>query len=251
MAKENNDRGFIYVAALAIIVLGIVAFSAREASISGINGSLGKGSVITVGASGISYDLPSQATIYVALNGTGNSTAAATANVTKTLNAINNSIGGYINWNQTYVTTTGYSSYKVYNSSAYAVFENLVIVIPNIANVSSAISSISQVPNAYISSVQPMLSDQQLTTMRSVALWRALNNATVQAQLLAGPSASIRQTNITVNSYSVVPYPAYANSFIASAKSAGGSQSSPYYGGRSKLVESVSVVFTFQKGCGC
>ncbi|MDE1833101.1 MAG: SIMPL domain-containing protein [Candidatus Micrarchaeota archaeon] len=245
---HSHDRGFVYVAALAIIVLGIVALSAREASISGINASLNKGSVITVGATGVSYDLPSQSTLYLVVNATGNTTAAATANITATLNQLNGTINGYINGNQTYVSTTGYSSYRIYNSSDYAVFENLAVVIPNIANVSSAIGAISQIPNAYITGVQPMLSDQQITSMRSVALWRALQNATAQAQLLAAPGSVLRQSNITVNTYSVIPYPAYANSFVSAASK--GAQT-PYYGGRSKLVESVSVVFTFQKGCGC
>ncbi|MDE1810787.1 MAG: SIMPL domain-containing protein [Candidatus Micrarchaeota archaeon] len=248
MPKENHDRGFVYVAALAIIVLGIVAFSAREVSLNG--SGMTKGSVILVGASGIAYDTPAEATMYLLVNGTGNSTAAATANVSTTLAAVNKTISGYINGNTTYISTTGYSSYRIYNSTNYAVYENLAVTVPNITNIGSAISGVSQIPNVYVSSVQPMLSDQQLSVMRADALWRALQNATVQAQVLAGPGSQIKQTNITVNTYSVVPYPAYANSFaVAGGTSKAAAQT--YYGGRSKLVESVSVTFTYQRGCGC
>lgn len=194
---------------------------------------------ISVSASGIAYGSPQAATLYVLINGSGNTPEIATSNLSLSLSAFNSTVSKYIGGNLSRITTQSYSLQKVYNTTMYQASEYVSVSIPNIASISSLLGALSTINNVYINQVSADLSGQQVAAMTNEALKLALQNATAQAQTLAGNS-TLTITNIsTIQSG---PYPSYRY-FSAAANTAGGNPI--YFSGRQAVEETVNVQFSY------
>ncbi|MDE1869628.1 MAG: SIMPL domain-containing protein [Candidatus Micrarchaeota archaeon] len=253
--------------ALVLSIISIVAVIAL------VSGAIGGGSVhtITVSASGTAYGYPDQGTIYMYLNGTGKSPSSANANLTGTVDAIGAALAPYLNNNMSLIQTQSYNIYKgkillctnitrgptvnlpapfycssslnytslycCYNQTAYIAAQSVVATIPNINNVSSAFSSVSNIPNVYSQSLSQKISDKQGSMLLNLSLEGALANATAQAQALAGSANNVRVLNVSVSGG-----PIYYPTYFANGASASSSGSS-FFAGRIGVTRSVSVVF--------
>lgn len=230
------DSFLFIIAVLAILVMGILL----ALTIAYPQGLLSHNmTYVTVTGSGVAYAIPSNATIFVTLNGTGSTPAIATSNLSLTLNEFNYTILKYAGGNSSRITTQSYSLYKVYNKSAYSATETVSVSIPSISNVTPALTALSLIQNVYINSVSSQLSQQQTAALTSSALQSALDNATAQAEQLSG-NAVLYQKNVTV-SKNYIYYPYY--SLAANANPVSG-QGPLYFNGREGVSEQVTVVFT-------
>ncbi len=239
----------------AIVILAIIVFGALIVSSSFSNGMWGgrspkatNNSIITISASGTVTNTSSQAVLYVTMNGTGLTNQLAVHNISATLSAFNSTILKYVNGNLSMISTSYFNVYKLYNASGYVATESDMVTIPNINNVSGVISALSNIPYVYVSSASPQLSSAQVSAMRISALSLALSNATSQARALIGPNDTIYATNISVNNYYVYPFP-YAAGGVASPGTLNSNVNitPQFYGGTNRVVESVTVVFTYGK----
>ncbi len=232
----KTETYLVVIAALAILVMG-AALAMEAVYQHGTAGSTTQPVYITVSAQGFSYGSPTQALLYLSLNGSGPTPTIATSNASLTVQKLNYSILRFMDGNASMMKTLSYSLFKEANSSQYEVVERLRAKIPDIENASAAIDAISAFGNVYIDSVSAVLSDSQISVMRNHALADALSNATSQARALAG-NATVRVRNITVNSYSVFPY-AFSGSTGIEAKSPAGM----IYAGQDQVSESITVTF--------
>jgi uncharacterized protein YggE len=232
----KTEKLFATVTIIALAITGVVLV----ATVLYPQGIIGTNQInyIMISASGFASSRPSQAIVSLNINGSGATTAMATANISVTLNVLNSSLEKYINGNTTLIKTLSYSLYKVYNESVYTAVESLQVKIPNIQNVSPLLGDISSVPNVYVSDVSAVLSDSQATALRSQALQNALANATAQAQALAG-NKILTLHNITVNSYYIYPYSLGASAALRS------DVTPAFFGGENKVVESITTSFSY------
>lgn len=232
----------VLITLFSILIMGAIVVLAVSRPPSLFGAGPGQGT-ITVSAEGFAYGYPQQAYIYVSLNGSGQTASIASANASLALQRLNFSVERYLGGNLSRIKTTSYQLYKIHNSSAYEVYENLQLLIPNIDNLSYALANVSGISNVYVNSVSPVLSDYQIGGMRSQALAAALQNATSQAEILAH-NASITQHNITVDSYTVMPlvYSAYGSAYQAPSPS----QGLVYYTGRNEVSESITASFSYK-----
>ncbi|MGI0134473.1 MAG: SIMPL domain-containing protein [Candidatus Micrarchaeaceae archaeon] len=226
--------GIIVVAALAIIGVAWVGpeLSAQQS-----------GSTISVYSTGASYGLPSQALVYLTVNGTGNTTQLATENLSATLLSLNSTLSKFINDNWTLVSTQSYSVYKIYNKSGYEATESVYVTLPNINNSSAFLGATSAIPNVYVTGIQSMLSEWQVSMLRTSALQYAMANATSIARTLAGSGMSVTPGNITVSGFNVYPYG--TNNFNSAAAASTVISNPAFYTGRSKVVEAITVQFRY------
>lgn len=263
MAKSDNQGNLsLIISVIALIGVGAVFLGANQ----------GAPHTIAVSASGVAYGYPDQATIYMSMNGTGQTPAAANSNLSQTTSAVAIALGPYVNNNQSLIQTQSYNIYKgrflvctnvtkgptinlpapfscslefanssslycCYNQTAYVATQSVMVTIPNINNVSAAFTAISNIPNVYSQSLSQSLSEKQNAMLMNNSLSSALANATAQAQLLAGSRGTVVVQNITVYN-SPVYYPAY----FANAAHAG-AQPSSFFAGRVGVTRSVNVVF--------
>lgn len=246
-----DDDFILYIIVLVAVIIfsALIAFSFESNGNAGSGAKSGNTSValnqLSVSASGSVSNVSTQALLYIAINATGPTTQAATANLSATINQFNATISKYINGNISRITTSNYNTYRVFNSTSFQAQESITVLIPNISNTSAAIGAISNIPNIYVAQASPQLSNAQIKIMRTAALKLALANATSQAEALIGPNDSIYATNISVNNYVVYPFP-YATA------SAAGPGSTPvitpkFYGGTNQVTESVNVEFSWGK----
>ena len=196
---------------------------------------------ITVSATGTARGTPSMAIMYLTVNGTGNTTQIATANLSLSLARLNSTLDKYIS-NQSLITTTSYSLGRFYinytTGQGYQAVEQLSVTVTNANDIGTLIGSVSEVDNVYIDGVNSQLSDSQSNSLIHQALQLAVANATALAQTAAGNGTGVQIQNITINSYQILPLP-----FAAGASSL---PASPiYYTGQSEVRESVSAVFTY------
>lgn len=256
----KQESIFYIIIIIAVVVVAALALTGLVSNWKTGANSTKPTNMVKITASGSASNEPSQALIYVTINGTGATTGSAVQNLSSTINEFNSSIYKFVNGNLSAVTTSSYSvnrpycyQYAPYNKTScyngYVAEESLSIMIPNIRNVSAVLGSTASIPNVYVTYVSAALSDSQATTLRQQALESAIANATSQAGAVIGPNDMIYSTNVTVNSYYAYPYPygvsatASANGGTASvAPSAIGPQ---FYGGTNQVEESVSVVFYY------
>ncbi len=220
------------------------------------------GSTITITATGSASMPGGGAELYLYVNGTGNTTQSAVANLSRTLSTVNSSLSGYLNGNLSLITTQYFNVGKVtlcvpypyvalpawcsgnYNKTSYQAYESVSVDIPNAKNATGVLVALSGIPNVYVSSIQAKLTDQQTAALRGEALASAMSNATVQATALA-PSGKVSPLNITVNNYYVYPLPYSFGGTPVAAQAAASSQAvnSLFYSGTSSITESITVVF--------
>jgi uncharacterized protein YggE len=259
----------------AIALIAVLVFAALMVfSLEGSIGTRGSNRMLSISATGSAYNKSSEAQISVTINGTGTTSALAVQNLSSTLGRFNSTAYGFLNGNYSLLATTYYSVYKPYsypcgvyaggvsgiiptpicnmsktsNLSNYVAVEEITVTLPNISNVSSFLGAVGSIPNVYVTSTYPLLSDRQATMLRSEALAAALANATSQAKALIG-NDTILSTNITVNNYYVYPYElAGAGSGISTINGNVTPTTTigpEFYSGLNKVTESINVVFYY------
>jgi uncharacterized protein YggE len=193
-------------------------------------------STISITATGSAYAQPNEVILYITANSTQTTASAATSNLSIELSEINATIMPYVNSNSSAINTESYSlqriqscypepipmnsiqSQYVYTKCVYTNYSatsELKATLP-VSNASSVLYSLSNIKDVYISNVQASLSNSQLLSLQSMALQRALQNATSQAQELNG-GMSVTAENITViNSY-YLPSPIISIEALTSA----------------------------------
>ncbi|MDE1857308.1 MAG: SIMPL domain-containing protein [Candidatus Micrarchaeota archaeon] len=230
MKSENLFAivGLIAIIALAAAVLVAVAYP------GGVKGPQER--FITVYASGLASAVPQQGVVYIVVNGTGPTSQSAVQNLTATMTSLNTTLVKYVNGNYSNIATQSYYVYKRYNATGYEATESVTVQVPNVSTTSSLLGAVSLIPNAYVQGVNSKLSDWQENALRTMALQNAVENATTQAQAVAGPSATVTPANITVSNFQVYPYG------LASASNAAGPA---YYQGTGKVVVQISAMFRY------
>ncbi len=154
----------------------------------------------------------------------------------------------YVNGNLSNILTT---SYNLYNQSdyyytsynGYVAEEHFSITIPNINNASAVLGSLASINGISVSGLTQEFSKTQLASLRTMALQRALSNATEQAQELL-PGKKLVAKNISVNYYNPIVMP-FALSAASSANSAGTGTNPGYFAGTRVVTGSVTVVFSY------
>lgn len=248
----KNDILFLYVIVLLAIIVfgGLSVYSfilVGRHSAPTTTTTVTNTQQLTISASGTVYNRSTQSDLYVTVNATGLTNAAAVQNISLTLDKFNSTILKYVDGNLSRVTTSYFQVYKLYNKTGYQATESLTVTIPQIANTSAAINALSNISDVYVGSAQPQLSDAQISIMRVNALADAMANATSQAHALVGNS-SLQVLNITLNNYRI--YPIEGAGAVSSPGASGGAPSSApvnitpqFYGGTNQVTESVTVVF--------
>ena len=97
------------------------------------------------------------------------------------------------------IQTTSYNLYRPYNSSVYTASEGIVVLLP-INYTEGAIAALSMINGTYITGVNVQLSKSQVSSLSSTALAIAMQNATTQAQNVAGPNVPLKISSVSINS---------------------------------------------------
>ncbi len=232
MAKA--EKLFLAVAIVAILALASVQIVGELAHYPIASPALTN---ITISATGSASAAPQAAVLYIYANGTGSTTALATANLSQTVSAINSTLYPYVSGNLSNIQTTSYQLGRQYNSSLFKATESISATVP-LSQAGAALDSLSTIPNVYLTDVSVQLSGQQSATLRSEALNAAVANATAQAQQIAGPNVRLVVVSVTANgAYYVTP-----GLYTASASNA------QIFGGTSSIVESVTVKYSYSSG---
>ena len=230
------DSLLALIAIVALLIMGIAVIAALLS-----HGIQSHQRYIMVSALGSVYGTPSEAVMYLTVNGTGNTTEIATANLSLSLARLNGTLDKYIS-NQSMMTATSYTLGKFYDNSSklrgYQAVEQLTVTITNADNVSALIGSVSGISNVYIGGVESQFSAMQSNSLMHDALQLAIANATSLAQTAAGNGKVVLQ-NITINSYQILPLVSFGASAAAAVPNP------VYFTGRSEVRESVSAVFSY------
>lgn len=253
----KNELALYLVIILAVVIFAaLLIFTLQSTSRLGGGTSTVNMNQLTISASGTVSNSSSQASMYLIVNGTGTTSQLAVQNISATLNKFNSTILKYVNGNLSRISTSYFNVYKNYNKTGYTATEGLNLILPNIKNVSGAISSLSNISDLYVVGASPQLSDAQTSAMRIRALSLAMSNATAQAYALIGNNETIYATNISVNNYRIFPY-GYALGASSAVVPSGApvqninsSVPTQFYGGTSQVTESVTVVFTYGRNTG-
>lgn len=247
----DNIRA-IEIISLVLSVIAIISVAVVVCISCTNQGILNNGSTthtISVYASGTVSGKPAQSTLYVMINGTGNTTEIAVSNLSNSLVAFNESVSKYINYNSSYITTQNYRVYQPYvrnntTNITYTAAEYLMVTIPNLENLSYVLGAFSMIPNVYVNSAQVEFSDSQKQALTAQAYAKAMSNATAQAQAIAG-ARDIYMINVTAQHGYLNPYPITTATITSYYKEA---PSNPlYYANTSNLTASVNVVFGYRK----
>ncbi len=263
MARKEYDVRINYSMPLAVMVVAIVVIVLVFAAFAVWHTSPTQMSLIKITSSGTVTAVPSEASVYMYLNGTGATSAAAVANLSSIAGTLNQTLMPLLNGNLSDMQTlsynvyvpgecptnaTPYYYYKPYycippgGAKFYVAAESLLVTIPNSTNINGAISKIAQVAGVGVGSVSAKISDSQQAALGQQALTLALANATSQAKSLAGSGVQVSVINITVNNGGYF-YPVYATGGgVASSANASKNQSS-FFVGTVDVTRSVSVVF--------
>ena len=193
---------------------------------------------ITVTASGTSYAYPQAATLYVLMNGTGRSAAIATANLSLTLSEFNYTVSKYVGGNLSRIQTQSYLLQRIWNTSNYSATELVSVTVPQIQNVSPLLGTLSLIQNVYINQVTSHLTNDQISQLRQSSLSLAINNATMQAQIVAGNS-TVRMMNVTISGSYYYPYPVYSNAESSS-------KNPQFFNGVQGVTEQIYTVFSYR-----
>jgi uncharacterized protein YggE len=258
MKQENNNGPYYAVALVAcvlIVTLGVLFSGALKGgtATTTIQQAGGNLSWVTVQASGSMVGIPSMATVSLYINATGNTTSAATANLSAKLTAFNKTVYGYVGGNMSLVSTGYYNvgkpdqyyypyTNKTNSSVPYQAQEYITVTLPQIGKLNSFLSNITSVQGLQVQSVSATLSNAQITQLRKQALQAAVANATSQAVSIIG-NRTILNTTVTIEGYNSYPYPLYASAN-------GGASLAPnsrlYYNGTSSVTESIEAAFFYR-----
>ncbi len=247
----ENEKNLAYMIVLLLgiviimqvfLIVGLKMQNIQTAVTSAVN-QKNTGS-IEITATGSASGIPTEGLLTVGVSGRGSTAYAATYNLSKDVSELNATVIKYLNGNLSNIATT---SYNLYNQSGnyytsyngYVAEEYMSITIPSINNASSVLGSLASVNGISISGLSQKFSSNQLSSLRSVALQRALSNATDQAEGLL-PGKTLVARNISVSYYNpiVIPY-AFATSAALPSPNPG------YFTGSESVTGSVNVVFSY------
>lgn len=229
-----NNTGFgTYVFAILVVILlaGIIATMVLFPN--GFQGSSSQKTIV-VRASGSASGYPESGTIYVTLNGTGQTPSIATSNLSLNVAKLNYTLQKYANSSS--IRTIYYSLSKIRNSSMYSATEG-VEVDTSASNISSILGSVASISGLSITGATAKLSGSQTDKLIGQALSAAMSNATSQAALLANSSV----TPVNISSYSSYIYPMYAGGAVSSV--AFSTQPPTFFIGTQTVTEQITVVF--------
>lgn len=242
MVNDNNNSSNIRIVAVAIIIAGLaIAYALSLPQNHGSSG--GSQGLITVTATGSVSAYPTQAVFYLNTNGSGPTSAAATLNLSATMNRLNGTVLPFLNGNTSLITTQYYNVYRPYNSTFFVASESLMITLQNSSKAAPMLLAISSVPNVYVSNVQPQLSSAQISALRNQAIAAAMANATAQAMALNVNGGQISVVNVSINNYYVYPFPYPVFATGSGSANLNQSLNSLFYSGTSKVTESVTATF--------
>ena len=255
MKNENNLSYLIVFLLGAIIVMQFLAVGGmrlpNQQTVVVLNRSQAQqnnAGYITLTASGSARGVPESGMLSVAVDGKGSTAYAATYNLSRGVSQLNATILKYIDGKLSNIATT---SYNLYNQSdyyytsynGYVASERFSITIPNINNASAVLGSLSSINGVSVSGLAQQFSKTQLASLRTIALQRALSNASEQAQELL-PGRTLVAKNISVNYYNPIVVP-FALSAVPTASSGATNPRPGYFTGMQTVTGSVSVVFAY------
>jgi uncharacterized protein YggE len=264
---KSNELLYALIGIVLVIVVVelalILQFSNNIAYIKGVIGSGGGHisntsynpnlSFLTVSATGSATGVPSKAEISLDLQGKGLTASAATYNLSKELSQANATLMKYVEGNRSNIQTTYYNlynqtSYYYSTYNGYIAQEELSVTIPSIKNVSPALGALANISGVSIYGSSGILSDSQLSQLRTTALAQAMSNATAQAKALL-PGKNLSVSNITIGYYPrIYPLPYALGGTAAEAISNSSVTTSPeYFNGTETVTESITVVFAYNK----
>ncbi len=230
----RTDGIGIYAFAIIVVILFAGIITAMVLFPNGLPGNSQK--TITVRASGTSYGYPEEGIVYLSVNGTGLTPEIATSNLSLSLAKLNYTLSKYANSSS--IKTTYYSLSKVYNSTMYTAVEGIE-VDTSAANVSPVLGAVASVKGILVLSASAKLSNAQTSQLINQALASAMQNATSQAELLAGTNSV---TAVNISSYSYYIYPVYSTGVFSGA-AAPGAQNPAFFTGTQSVNEQINVVF--------
>ena len=211
---------------------------------------------ILVTASGSVTAVPAKAQLSAGLNATGATAAEAVSKLGLIASALNTTILPLLNGNVSGIQTQSYAVFApprctnsgVYYGQAncipvnaplyYVAQESLSITLPNVDNVTAALSGAAAISGVSISGISAKLSVRQQAGMMQQALSMALDNATSQAQAVAD-GAQVEVQNVTVQNGYIFFSPASSLSALIS----GAPSNQTFFPGMATVTKSVYVVF--------
>ena len=263
MAKNEYNVRISYSKSLAAIAIVIVAIVMLFIAFAISSSTPKQMPLIRIGASGTVTAVPNETSIYVYANGTGTTASSALANLSSIAGMLNQTIIPLLNGNVSNIQTLYFNIYvppQCPNSTSYyrpyyciplggqkfyVAAEDLLFNIPDSGNADSAIVKIAGFNGVSIGSVSAKLSTQQQMELSQQALAQALENATSQAQALAGSGTQISVVNITVNSGYI--YPIYGAGSVGVAVSPSPPKNQSFFPGTIEVSRSITVIFGIGK----
>jgi len=236
LASKENSVAYIAIILSVLAILSVVFLI----SYGGKQAPEVSGRYITLTASGVAYGYPNQGLMYLFVNSTANNSSTALQNMESIVSRINSSVMPYLNGNASKIKTESYSLFKVYNSTNWEASEVIGVILPNVSNVNQVIGVLGKIDGVGIQSVQAQLSPSQFQSLLTLALQNAEQNATTQAQGIAGSGVPIQIQNITVEGYPIY-YPLGLSS--VPAISGGGGYNSSFFAGTTAVIRSVYVTY--------
>ncbi len=235
----NNDNLYATIAVVAILAFAaaiiVTAIVAYRGALSPSTSSALQKSTVTVTATGSVSATPSQSAVYITVNGTAASAASATAMLSNTLYSLSSTLAPYLSNSTSDIQTVSYQLYRPYNSTMYTASEGLIVLLP-LNTTGSAVTALSAVNNTYITGITIQLSQSQIRSLGPTALAIAMQNATTQAQLVAGPHVPLTISSVSING-NVYVYPG--------TRLALGANVVPIFTGTQSATQSITVVFTY------
>ncbi|MCL5427968.1 MAG: SIMPL domain-containing protein [Candidatus Marsarchaeota archaeon] len=195
---------------------------------------------VAISATGSSSAIPGMGTVSIYANATGDTAAAAAANLSTTLARLNSTLLGYANAGN--ITTMYYSIGIMRNTSTYVATEGVRAIINDANSMTEVLRSLSSHENVYVQNAGTMLSNSQASRLLHKALQNALKNATAQAEALTG-NATLTAVNITTTNYRV--YAPISLGAAATGLASPAPSGQLFFNGNESIVESVQVVFTY------
>ncbi len=253
VAQKDNSTYPYALAFILVFILGAELLVGNWQQGNKASQNLG---FVDVSAIGYAYGIPSQAVVYITVNGSGDISAKAVSSLSSTLATLNSTLLRYVNNNMSQIQTDSLSVYQqpcayyttIYpqaqppvaycNQTQYKAQEQIAVTLPNTSKVSAFVGNVSLIQNVLVSSVNAKLSNAQTTSLRDIALKNALSNATEQAGILAN-NANLTLVNVSVNSYYAYPL-GFGTS--GNAKYINGPE---FYPGKYQLSETVSAQFSY------
>ena len=251
MAKTELDVGpsarFLIFPILIAISLAFIGYAILQGAPQHL-------SQVMVSASGSVSAVPSQAQMTLFLNATGATAAGAVSNLSAMAGSLNTTLLPFLNGNASSIQTQSYNVYPASNCTPvyypyqsttticpsprrfYIAAETVLVTLPGVSSVDSALSGVSRISGVGIASVSAKLSAQQQSSLQQQALALAISNATSQASAVAG-GKQVSVQNITVQG----GYVFYPNYGVFSAASAASNQT--FFAGRATVTKSIYVVF--------